>query len=229
MATSDKRLVKSKSGLRMMYMDERIQSPFVIQEPPWTDSTQCEKCQVKFDFIKRKHHCRRCGKCLCDSCCKNQATLPRMGFIDPVRHCQSCMTITKKENEFFDKHIKTLLAGGQFKLYRDDDDSEYLSGNVIKCALSTDHRYLQFEGDVEGLENIYIGKLESVQIAAVSIDHQGNRFGTGIAIRYVNALGNTAMIKLNVDDGAAHKQSTAWVAAMHKAFTLVYESRKTNT
>lgn len=35
MATVEKKLVKSKSGYRMVIVDERIASPFTIEEPPW--------------------------------------------------------------------------------------------------------------------------------------------------------------------------------------------------
>ena len=35
MAKSEKRLVKSKSGMRMISVDEKISSPFTKEEPPW--------------------------------------------------------------------------------------------------------------------------------------------------------------------------------------------------
>jgi hypothetical protein len=58
-----------------------------------------------------QHHCRRCGRCYCDKCCKTKVDLPRMCFVDPVRHCETCTEITKKENEFFDRHVNTLING----------------------------------------------------------------------------------------------------------------------
>ena len=34
-----------------------------------------------------------------------------MGFVDPVRLCTPCATVTKQEGEFFDTHLKLLFAG----------------------------------------------------------------------------------------------------------------------
>jgi hypothetical protein len=34
-----------------------------------------------------------------------------MLFLDPVRHCQICTEISRKEEDFFEKHIKTLQNG----------------------------------------------------------------------------------------------------------------------
>lgn len=34
-----------------------------------------------------------------------------MGFVDPVRLCDDCADVTRKENEFYNKHLKLLVAG----------------------------------------------------------------------------------------------------------------------
>ncbi|XP_005107619.2 zinc finger FYVE domain-containing protein 21 [Aplysia californica] len=231
MAQSNKKLVKSKSGYRMVFVDDKIASPFMMQEPQWIPDNACThcqnfECQRKFDFLKRKHHCRRCGKCFCDTCCSQQIALPRMCFIDPVRHCGDCYDITKKENEFFDKHIRTLQSGGHFRLH--NSDSNIMPIGAFKCQLSNDERFLEFV-NVTGQENIALEKIESVQIAAAEIDLQGNHVGTGIAIRYANSVDNTVLLKMEVEENSDRKQSMSWVAAMQKAFKLIYESRTSNS
>ncbi|OHT14350.1 FYVE zinc finger family protein [Tritrichomonas foetus] len=30
----------------------------------------CMLCDVKFTFVNRRHHCRKCGKCICTKCCR---------------------------------------------------------------------------------------------------------------------------------------------------------------
>ncbi|CAL1527548.1 unnamed protein product [Lymnaea stagnalis] len=231
MATSEKILVKSKSGLRMLCVDEKLASPFTLEEPPWSEECSfCENvdCKLKFDILKRKHHCRRCGKCFCNTCCNNMITLHRMGFIDPVRHCRSCFNITKKENEFFEKHIKTLTFGGHFRRHP-DDSSDVLPGGSFTCTLSSDQRYIHLESDGETIEKIFIDKIESVQLAAATVDQLGNRMATGIAIRYTKSVDNSVMLKMDVDDGIHRMPSMFWVAALQKAFMLVHESRKIST
>ncbi|XP_076464150.1 zinc finger FYVE domain-containing protein 21-like [Babylonia areolata] len=230
-STGEKKLVRSKSGLRMVTVDEKIQSPFTMAEPEWTPDVSCKvcqnvECQAKFDLFNRKHHCRRCGKCFCNKCTSCQVTLPRMCFVDPVRHCDFCLNITKKENEFFDRHLKVLLNGSVFSIL--DNNSNPEEEEVFTCRLSQDHRKLEFLGEQSKRESIPVDKIESVQIMASESDQQGNRLGTGIAIRYTVGTGpcmEVEMVKMTVEEGAGKKNGMAWIAAMQKAFKMIYESK----
>ena len=39
----------------------------------------------------RQHHCRACGKALCDQCSNTRTVMPKNGFeIVPVRTCAQC-------------------------------------------------------------------------------------------------------------------------------------------
>merc|ERR1712226_684147 len=113
MAT-DKKLVRSKSGLRMVAVNEALTSPLMLCEPPWIPDNECPdcmQCKSRFNYLKRRHHCRRCGKCFCGGCCEAKISLPRMCFVDPVRQCSACLDVTRKENEFFERHLKILSSG----------------------------------------------------------------------------------------------------------------------
>ncbi|KAK7104589.1 zinc finger FYVE domain-containing protein 21-like [Littorina saxatilis] len=231
-STGEKKLVRSKSGLRMVTVDDRVHSPFILSEPEWTPDSTCKvcqnpECQAKFDLFNRKHHCRRCGKCFCTKCTSGLMILPRMCFVDPVRHCEICINITKKENEFFDRHLKALLNGSVFNIL--DSNSNPEQGELFTCRLSQDHRKLEFVGEQSKRESIPVDKMESVQIVASETDQQGNRLGTGIAIRYLAGIpstGETEIVKMTVDEGGlAKKTGMAWIAAMQKAFKMVYESK----
>ena len=37
--------------------------------------------------------------------------LPRLSFVDPVRVCEECSHTAKREEDFFEKHLKTLCSG----------------------------------------------------------------------------------------------------------------------
>ena len=75
------------------------------------------QCLKRFLLVSlhsaHQHHCRRCGKCYCGQCCSSKVPLPRMNFVDPVRMCDECSIVSKKENEFYDKQLK-LLVNGKF-------------------------------------------------------------------------------------------------------------------
>ncbi|KAG7272209.1 hypothetical protein CRUP_035736 [Coryphaenoides rupestris] len=49
--------------------------------PVWVPDSQapvCMKCDVKFTFTKRRHHCRACGKVFCAACCSLKCRLAYM-------------------------------------------------------------------------------------------------------------------------------------------------------
>jgi hypothetical protein len=57
------------------------------------DNPQCRRCGAQFGLLRRKHHCRKCGRVFCGDCApKNHvAPLPLQGFHEPVRHCLGCL------------------------------------------------------------------------------------------------------------------------------------------
>ena len=88
-----KRLVSSKSGLKIINQHDTEVSPFELsvnririlvvwsdifqssnlfwQEPQWqldSEVQSCSKCDIKFTFLNRRHHCRRCGMIFCKNC-----------------------------------------------------------------------------------------------------------------------------------------------------------------
>ncbi|XP_076290894.1 smad anchor for receptor activation isoform X2 [Lasioglossum baleicum] len=72
------------------------------QPPFWVPDSvapSCMFCDVKFTVLKRRHHCRACGKVLCNKCCNMKYKLEYQGNID-CRVCVSCyQLLTKAEAE----------------------------------------------------------------------------------------------------------------------------------
>lgn len=225
----DKRLVKSKSGLRIVNMRDDVSSPFLIPEPNWVPDNEyghCMQCQGRFALMNRRHHCRRCGRLFCSRCCENKVALPRMCFVDPVRMCGNCAKVTKIENEFFEKHLKVLLNGSEFHV-SDDLDSEISDNSAtFLCKLSSDHRFLLFESDTEVKEPLMLDKVENIQILTPGVDPQGNAVGTGVAMTYESENG-PLLLRLVVQM-STKKQGMTWIAAMQKAARFLYEKRCQN-
>ncbi|XP_060076586.1 lateral signaling target protein 2 homolog [Ylistrum balloti] len=65
-----------------------------VREPPsWVPddhTTICTSCKTQFTFVRRRHHCRNCGKIFCSRCSANAVPLPHYGQINPVRVCNRC-------------------------------------------------------------------------------------------------------------------------------------------
>ncbi|KAG5845397.1 hypothetical protein ANANG_G00138560 [Anguilla anguilla] len=61
--------------------------------PDWVPDEACSfctGCKAPFTVIRRKHHCRSCGKIFCSRCSSHSAPLPRYGQVKPVRVCTHC-------------------------------------------------------------------------------------------------------------------------------------------
>ncbi|XP_071951193.1 WD repeat and FYVE domain-containing protein 2-like [Antedon mediterranea] len=71
------------------------------ETPEWVENDICEKCAQPFfwnfkemwnkkELGVRQHHCRKCGKAICDKCSSDRSTLPVLGFEFEVRVCRDC-------------------------------------------------------------------------------------------------------------------------------------------
>ncbi|VVC41073.1 Zinc finger, FYVE/PHD-type,FYVE zinc finger,Zinc finger, FYVE-related,Zinc finger, RING/FYVE/PHD-type [Cinara cedri] len=61
--------------------------------PPWVpdhEAPVCMSCKAIFTVVRRRHHCRNCGKVFCSRCSSNSVPLPRFGHLKPVRVCNRC-------------------------------------------------------------------------------------------------------------------------------------------
>ncbi|KAG7277732.1 hypothetical protein CRUP_023020 [Coryphaenoides rupestris] len=202
-----KKLVRSPSGLRMVPEDGAVSSPFSLEEPPWVPDRECPRCMqcnAKFDFLTRKHHCRRCGRCFCDKCCSRKVALPRMCFVDPVRQCGACGLLSQRESEFYDKQIKVLTGGAAFVVTRDSSEK---SQNMT-CRLANNHRYLFLDG--ESHLEVELSRITSMQVLT-----EESSPGDSEALSYTSSQDPQ---QLRVEAADDRKGASAWLAAMHKVF-----------
>ncbi|KAJ1449114.1 putative GTPase activating protein for Arf-domain-containing protein [Pelagophyceae sp. CCMP2097] len=53
------------------------------------DAPACELCGNKWSLLgRRRHHCRKCGKCVCGACSPRKKPMPPHGKL--ARHCNVC-------------------------------------------------------------------------------------------------------------------------------------------
>lgn len=66
----------------------------IFDEPPkWVPDEEverCTACKTPFTFVRRRHHCRNCGKIFCQKCSSTTVPLPHYGHQKPVRVCHRC-------------------------------------------------------------------------------------------------------------------------------------------
>ncbi|XP_064599707.1 lateral signaling target protein 2 homolog isoform X2 [Liolophura sinensis] len=73
--------------------DRRLRSRSLDEPPLWVpdeDSPCCSSCKIPFTIVRRRHHCRNCGKIYCSRCSPNSVPLPHFGHAKPVRVCNHC-------------------------------------------------------------------------------------------------------------------------------------------
>jgi len=73
------------------------------ETPNWAESDICQRCDSPFFWAvkkmfedktvgRRQHHCRKCGKAVCDNCSSDRSPLPIMGYELRVRLCKDCFS-----------------------------------------------------------------------------------------------------------------------------------------
>ncbi|XP_059830151.1 lateral signaling target protein 2 homolog isoform X3 [Hypanus sabinus] len=74
-------------------LDDKARDEDFEDPPEWVPDeacSYCTACKAPFTVIRRKHHCRSCGKIFCSRCSSHSAPLPRYGQMKPVRVCTHC-------------------------------------------------------------------------------------------------------------------------------------------
>lgn len=69
-----------------------------LLKPVWIpdeEAAQCMNCSQRFTVIRRRHHCRACGRVLCSNCCSSRAILEYMESKE-ARVCLPCLQVLKK-------------------------------------------------------------------------------------------------------------------------------------
>lgn len=59
-------------------------------------SNVCMNCSAEFSLLRRRSHCRSCGKLFCHYCTSHTSYVPSLGYTDkPVRVCDKCYNTLK--------------------------------------------------------------------------------------------------------------------------------------
>ncbi|ELP85423.1 FYVE, RhoGEF and PH domain containing protein, putative [Entamoeba invadens IP1] len=74
---------------------------------PDSESPECALCKSKFSFVNRRHHCRKCGKCICAECSKGRMPINE-GNTTQERVCKQCYEEYLATHS--DKKIARLMA-----------------------------------------------------------------------------------------------------------------------
>ncbi|GAB6028768.1 Zinc finger FYVE domain-containing protein 16 [Chamberlinius hualienensis] len=100
------------AALRLTDEEKRIGKVAPVWIPD-SEALNCMECGIKFTVIRRRHHCRACGRVLCGNCCGLKA---KMTYMDnkEARVCQLCLDVMSKvqQLEALSLSESTALATG---------------------------------------------------------------------------------------------------------------------
>uniref|UniRef100_A0A7S2V5K6 FYVE-type domain-containing protein n=1 Tax=Fibrocapsa japonica TaxID=94617 RepID=A0A7S2V5K6_9STRA len=91
---TERNLMTHSRGGRKLCQEQTLSTIDTTSDaaPEWEMADKCSECGSKFSIFCRRHHCRRCGRSVCDGCApaSNLVAIPEWGYDHPVRHCAGC-------------------------------------------------------------------------------------------------------------------------------------------
>ena len=88
---------------------------------PDSEVSECPICRRQFSFLFRRHHCRKCGRVVCNDCSPHRITIPRQFIVNPPGPASSRPVSIAQPSETVD------LTG-------DDDDGVALPGFISSMS-----------------------------------------------------------------------------------------------
>jgi FYVE zinc finger len=172
----------------------------------------CMICGTGFNVVRRRHHCRNCGKVVCGACSKWKLKLPHVDAKKEVRVCTFCFEY---------------LGGDHTNAVRnlDDDDPHYADGHGDKHAEKQRPPKKTKRGLLSKKTKAPLASADTEPVAASPSSPSGERRPTGL----VDVFGLNGPSQQSGQQPAAEAATTGtgrrkWT---HKADTMTrYESKK---
>ena len=82
---------------------------------PWMDdgaSQHCLLCHQAFSFTNRRHHCRSCGRCVCQYCSPKNVEMASLQLKGEQRCCVACYEYLSKGRSSSLERVFSLLTRG---------------------------------------------------------------------------------------------------------------------
>lgn len=84
--------------------------------PRWqldSEARFCPICKTRFNFFLRKHHCRKCGRVVCDSCSPYRIVLPHQYIVKPINHAETLTSHNERIHQSDHRSSSEDLGGGR--------------------------------------------------------------------------------------------------------------------
>mmetsp|Transcript_39749 Transcript_39749/g.124875 ORF Transcript_39749/g.124875 Transcript_39749/m.124875 type:complete len:598 (-) Transcript_39749:147-1940(-) len=126
---------------------------------------QCNKCQLGFNLMRRKHHCRRCGHVFCDKCSARSSILPSsFGFGQtPQRVCDTCFELLQSSPST-DSAVSNVPSGVDFEVLKE--------GSLLKKGgMGGAHKAKHFVCTKAGFLHYFDSKFDQNPKGSIPLSH----------------------------------------------------------
>jgi len=98
------------SALHGPAIDGSISDFPLVNWIPDSETDKCMLCGDRFTALRRRHHCRSCGKLMCNACTTARTSLPQLGYDaeDLQRVCTYCYSVIKTQAEPLEAKVQLL-------------------------------------------------------------------------------------------------------------------------
>lgn len=131
----------------------RVSGPLNEGDALWhkdNEHPNCELCGKEFTLFNRRHHCRNCGKIICDDCSMAHYTSKTQNPYSPHRVCKLCkfcvLSDKGKESEECKKYME------EAKLL-DDSEKQVIAPNLSIGGIQIDGIQIN-DGDILTITNV---------------------------------------------------------------------------
>jgi hypothetical protein len=131
----------------------------------WVDSTliyKCQKCDVYFGLITRKHHCRACGGVYCYKCCDKYIDIPKKLIKIPNEDSSYKSIITNSYRWLFNKDKQLVCIDCDQKI-KDLKETEHLIKIFYYLDLKTLYNVTTISKLYNKAAQYYILKFRDIQ------------------------------------------------------------------
>jgi len=90
--------MQKRQGIDAQELERKVMAPIFVHN---ADAADCMICGKAFGLLNRRHHCKKCGKCICNSCSYDKMRVPGLethGRL--VRCCIPCGNDLKKNRSY---------------------------------------------------------------------------------------------------------------------------------
>ena len=123
-------------------------------EVPWELGNECYDCCEKFTMIFRRHHCRLCGRSICDNCTK---------ILENRKTCKKCCLLLKNEDNLIEDPMKPLFEKIEALKIQMLEILPYFNGLLMQIDSSNEKERKELHNQATELRSQLTIVLEGIQ------------------------------------------------------------------